>query len=90
MIPRRHLFTNVYNLIHCMCSNYSPYFVAIQLYNRTDLTLELNILILVFSLICFDFQILVRMRKAGFVHSHAGPGVAPPSVFCGHTQCIEC
>ena len=33
-------------------------------YNRSDLTLELNILILVFSLICFDFQILLRMRQA--------------------------
>ena len=60
MILRRHLFTNV-------CILFTVCLVIIhvsELYNRTDLTLELNILILVFSLISFDFQILLRMRKA--------------------------
>ena len=60
MILRRHLFTNV-------CILFTVCIVIIhvsQLYNRTDLTPELNILILVFSLISFDFQILLRMRKA--------------------------
>ena len=60
MILRRHLFTNV-------CILFTVCLVIIhvsELYNRTDLTLELNILILVFSLIRFDFQILLSMRKA--------------------------
>ena len=60
MILRRHLFTNV-------CILFTVCLVILhvsELYNRTDLTLELNILIVVFSLICFDFQILLRMRKA--------------------------
>ena len=60
MILRRHLFTNV-------CILFTVCLVILhvsELYNRTDLTLELNILILVFSLISFDFQILLSMRKA--------------------------
>ena len=60
MILRRHLFTNVCILFTvCLVSSH-----VLELYNRTDLTLELNILILVFSLISFDFQILLSMRKA--------------------------
>ena len=60
MILRRHLLTNV-------CILFTVCLVILhvsELYNRTDLTLELNILILVFSLISFDFQILLIMRKA--------------------------
>ena len=60
MILRRHLFTNV-------CILFTVCLVILhvsELYNRTDLTLELNILILVFSLISFYFQILLSMRKA--------------------------
>ena len=60
MVLRRHLFTNV-------CILFTVCLVILhvsELYNRTDLTLELNILILVFSLISFDFQILLSMRKA--------------------------
>ena len=60
MILRRHLFTNV-------CILFTVCLVILhvsELYDRTDLTLELNILILVFSLISFDFQILLSMRKA--------------------------
>ena len=60
MLLRRHLFTNV-------CILFTVCLVILhvsELYNRTDLTLELNILILVFSLISFDFQILLSMRKA--------------------------
>ena len=60
MILRRHLFTNV-------CILFTVCLVILhvsELYNRTDLKVELNILILVFSLISFDFQILLSMRKA--------------------------
>ena len=57
MILRRHVYERRY-LIYCMFSN-SP---SLGIHNRyiiiTDLTLELNILI------CFDFQFLLRMRKA--------------------------
>ena len=50
-------------LIFCLLSK-SPRFGARSLYNRTDdLTLEFIFLILVF-LISFDFQLLLRMRKA--------------------------
>ena len=60
MILRRHLFTNV-------CILFTVCLVILhvsELYNGTDLTLELNILILVCSLISFDFQILLSMREA--------------------------
>ena len=60
IILRRHLFTNI-------CILFTVCLVIIhvsELYNITDLTLELNIFMLVFSLISFDFQILLRMRKA--------------------------
>ena len=60
MILRRHLFTNLCILL-TVCS---VILHVSELYNLTDLTLELNILILVFSLISFDFQILLNMRKA--------------------------
>ena len=40
-----------------------------ELYNRIDLTLELNILISVFSLIRFDFQILLMKGNACFFYS---------------------
>ena len=56
MIPQRHLFTNVCTLFTvCLVSLHVS-----ELYNTTDL----NILILVFSLISFAFEILLRMRKA--------------------------
>ena len=60
MILRRHLFTNVC-ILFIVCLEILH---VSELYNITDLTLELNILILVFSLISFDFQILLSMRKA--------------------------
>ena len=60
MILRRHLFTNVYILFTvCLVILHVS-----ELYNRTDLTLWLNILILVFSLISFYFHMLHRMRNA--------------------------
>ena len=60
MILRRHLFTNV-------CILFTVCLVILhvsELYNITDLTLELNIFISVISLISSDFKILLRMRNA--------------------------
>ena len=59
-VLRRHLFTNVCILL----TIYLVIFHVSELYNRTDLTLELNIFILVFSLITFDFQTLLIMINA--------------------------
>ena len=39
-----------------------------EVYNRTDLTLEFHILILVFSLISFDFQILLSLQYLSIGH----------------------
>ena len=60
MILRRHLFTNVCILLTvCLVIIHDS-----EVCNRTDLTLELNILILVFNLISVDVHIFLRMRKA--------------------------
>ena len=58
---RRHLLTKV-----CTCILFNGCLVILlvsELYIRTDLTLQLNILILVFCLISFDFQIYTQNEK---------------------------